>query len=264
MTGVQTCALPIFVRSSRRCALCFQLSGDLGEKKGQIAHLDQDPSNTAEDNLAFMCLEHHSLFDSRTSQHKNYTPHEVKAARRRLHDAIAQQVHVTAPAVDARMAEERARLSIFLPPDASQKTWQFLPAQSMLEILYILPAAKNYGRTEARITAGRAKLLNVPKGEQLPTDPDYGAAGFQIVDTEILLPPEAIVQPFRLGISNLDFKPIYEGRSTIWIYGFIDYRDIYDRPHQSRFCFLYHVPGGFNPGPAGWYGGGPPLYSRCT
>jgi hypothetical protein len=70
------------------------LSGDLDEKIGQIAHLDKDPSNYAEDNLAFMCLEHHTLFDSTTSQHKNYTLREVKTARRKLYEAITQRKHV--------------------------------------------------------------------------------------------------------------------------------------------------------------------------
>jgi hypothetical protein len=40
--------------SRRRCALCFHFKGDLTEKVGQIAHLDDDPSNTSEDNLAFL------------------------------------------------------------------------------------------------------------------------------------------------------------------------------------------------------------------
>jgi hypothetical protein len=60
---------------------------------GQIAHVDGDPSNSAEDNLAYMCLPHHSLFDSRTSQHKNYTLQEVKAGRNRLYEAIARGEH---------------------------------------------------------------------------------------------------------------------------------------------------------------------------
>jgi hypothetical protein len=33
-----------------------------------------------------MCLDHHSLYDSKTKQHKNYTIHEVKDARSRLYD----------------------------------------------------------------------------------------------------------------------------------------------------------------------------------
>src|SRR5579872_921907 len=91
-TGIETAVL---LSSARRCTLCFHLRCDLNEKVGQIAHLDQDPSNCAEDNLAFMCLEHHSVFDSDTSQHKNYTIQEVKAARRKLYDAVAQGKHGT-------------------------------------------------------------------------------------------------------------------------------------------------------------------------
>src|SRR5690348_1642818 len=84
-------------RSRRRCALCFYLNADLTEKRGQIAHLDKDRTNYAEDNLAFLCIDHHSVFDSTTSQHKNYTIAEVKAARSRLYDAIARGEHVEAP-----------------------------------------------------------------------------------------------------------------------------------------------------------------------
>jgi hypothetical protein len=83
----------VLLSSARRCTLCFHLSCDLTEKLGQIAHLDGDPSNYAEDNLAFMCLVHHTLFDSKTSQHKNYTIKEVKTARTRLYQAIAQDRH---------------------------------------------------------------------------------------------------------------------------------------------------------------------------
>jgi hypothetical protein len=85
--------------SRRRCALCYKLKGDLTEKRGQIAHLDQDPANYAEGNLAWLCLEHHSEYDSRASQHKNYTMAEVKKARDDLHAAIQALQHLGAPAV---------------------------------------------------------------------------------------------------------------------------------------------------------------------
>ena len=75
-------------KSRRRCALCFLLDKDTNEKKGQIAHLNKDPSNFSEDNLAFLCLDHHSQFDSTTSQHKNYTVSEVKAARTKLYEQM--------------------------------------------------------------------------------------------------------------------------------------------------------------------------------
>jgi len=86
--------LMVLDKSRRRCALCFHVSGDLTEKLGQIAHLDQNRANFAEDNLAFLCMSHHSLYDSKTSQHKNYTIAEVKKARDRLYEAIEQGLHI--------------------------------------------------------------------------------------------------------------------------------------------------------------------------
>jgi tetratricopeptide (TPR) repeat protein len=78
----------VLAQSARRCCLCFCLEGDLTEKLGQMAHLDQDPGNCSEENLAYLCLDHHSLYDSTTSQHKNYTIAEVKDARAQLYAAV--------------------------------------------------------------------------------------------------------------------------------------------------------------------------------
>jgi len=86
----------VLVKSARRCLLCFHLNGDLTEKHGQIAHLDGNRSNRAEDNLGFICLPHHSVFDSTTRQHKNYTVPELKRLRRRLYKAIAEGKHIVA------------------------------------------------------------------------------------------------------------------------------------------------------------------------
>lgn len=79
----------VLVRSRRRCALCYGLKSDFSEKIGQIAHIDQNRSNDSLDNLAWLCFEHHSLYDSSTSQHKNYQATEIKHHRDRLYAAIA-------------------------------------------------------------------------------------------------------------------------------------------------------------------------------
>ena len=81
----------VLLLSARRCCFCFHLDGDFGEKLGQLAHIDRDPSNGAEDNLAFLCMKHHSLYDSRTSQHKNYTIEELKAVRAALYDEVKKR-----------------------------------------------------------------------------------------------------------------------------------------------------------------------------
>lgn len=105
--GIET---SILLSSARRCPVCFQLYGDLAVKVGQIAHLDGDRTNGEEDNLAWMCMPHHSEYDSTTSQHKNFTIGEVKMMRTRLYDAIARNEHTTgAPpqAVGGRQADLR-------------------------------------------------------------------------------------------------------------------------------------------------------------
>jgi hypothetical protein len=78
----------ILDRSRRRCALCIHFNNDWRQKEGQLAHLDRDPANCAEDNLTFLCLPHHDDYDTKRRQTKSLTVHEVKAARDRLYTFI--------------------------------------------------------------------------------------------------------------------------------------------------------------------------------
>jgi hypothetical protein len=75
----------ILLKSRRRCCICFWLQGLDEIKKGQIAHLDQDHENADEDNLAFMCLEHHDDYDSKTSVSKGLRENEVRRWRDELY-----------------------------------------------------------------------------------------------------------------------------------------------------------------------------------
>jgi hypothetical protein len=79
----------ILTRCARRCCLCFGLNADFGEKPGQIAHLDHDASNDDIDNLAWLCLDRHDQYDSRTSQSKGLSIGEVKRYREHLYQAVA-------------------------------------------------------------------------------------------------------------------------------------------------------------------------------
>lgn len=87
----------VLVSSRRRCCICFGLDRDTHLKNGQIAHLDGNRDNNREGNLAFLCLDHHDDYDSRTSQRKGLTIEEVKRYRdelvRTINQAFTQQVH---------------------------------------------------------------------------------------------------------------------------------------------------------------------------
>jgi hypothetical protein len=64
--------------------MCFGLRGDLNEKKGQVAHLDRDPSNNEPRNLAYLCQEHHDDYDTKRSQTAGYLDDEVRQHRDEL------------------------------------------------------------------------------------------------------------------------------------------------------------------------------------
>jgi hypothetical protein len=102
----------VLIQCARRCSLCYYLIGDLTEKHGQIAHLDQDASNSSEGNLVFLCMEHHSLYDSKTSQHKNYTENEVRRARTMLYAAITAKQHFNQPAPPRSRRRRKPKLNI--------------------------------------------------------------------------------------------------------------------------------------------------------
>lgn len=80
----------IVIKSRRRCALCVFLDGNDSERLGQIAHLNGDHSDNRFENLAWLCLEHHDKFDSKTSQTKNYTQIELRNYRDRLYQMYGE------------------------------------------------------------------------------------------------------------------------------------------------------------------------------
>ena len=64
-------------------------------KTGQLAHIDRDPSNNVEGNLAYLCQRHHDEYDARRRQTKNLQPGELKKAKSDLEKYIAEN-HVQA------------------------------------------------------------------------------------------------------------------------------------------------------------------------
>ena len=73
-------------KSQRRCCLCVYLRNDQAVKKGQIAHLNRNPLDDREENLVYLCLEHHDEYDTRTSVSKGLTDDEVKGYRDLLYE----------------------------------------------------------------------------------------------------------------------------------------------------------------------------------
>jgi hypothetical protein len=78
----------LLILSARHCCLCYGLDGDLDRKKGQIAHVNQDPADNRLENLVWLCLDHHDEYDARTSQSKGLTPGELVVYLERLYREV--------------------------------------------------------------------------------------------------------------------------------------------------------------------------------
>lgn len=78
----------LLTESLRRCCLCVFLSGDLSQKRVQIAHISGNRSDSRYENLVVLCLDHHDQYDSSTSQSKGLTADEVRNFKARLVDLI--------------------------------------------------------------------------------------------------------------------------------------------------------------------------------
>lgn len=140
----------VLVHSRRRCCICFGLNRDTSLKAGQIAHIDRNSANSAEDNLAYLCLEHHDEYDSRKSQSKGLTPGEIKRFRKELHNALGKAL-----AIEVHFGENT------------------IPAED--------PYAGQFIRVGAEYGSADIKLTPIP--DSLEGNPRYAITGFALWGT---------------------------------------------------------------------------------
>lgn len=72
--------------------ICFHFHNDMGIKNGQIAHINKQRNDNDEDNLVFLCFEHHDEYDSTRSQSKGITSSEIKHAKQLLYEKLSQKM----------------------------------------------------------------------------------------------------------------------------------------------------------------------------
>jgi len=101
----------VMVRARRRCCICFHLDADLSVKELQIAHLDRNRTNNAEQNLVALCLPHHDAYDARRRQTRNYTAGEVQIYREELDAVFAKRNETLVMRVNSALGEGSAHLS---------------------------------------------------------------------------------------------------------------------------------------------------------
>ncbi len=173
--------------------------------------------------------------------------------------AIWRQAKIAEMTARSLMDADRAWLLVTVG-----KLPDITPVPDLLQILWIEPRVDNAGRTPAWTVRMRLRAQQFPSLKDIPPEPIYEGEETKHFDGEAALPPGASVAPLRVGVDAHDFTAIRQGKSFLYVYGFIDYMDIYKRSFSTRFCFLYHVPGGFNPIPEGFVFGGPSAYNKVT
>lgn len=139
----------------------------------------------------------------------------------------------------------------------------FTPSTDRLEMIWVAPTLKNYGKTPGTITKIRAKGERVASGFKVSVNPDYATFDTKKIDYETVLPPGISIQPVRIGIATGDFVAINDGSMAQYIRGVVEYRDVNNRKRRTEFCFWYRIQEGYNPDPTGFYMS-PPEYNKAT
>ncbi len=116
----------VLIQSRRRCCVCFGLSSDFSVKKGQIAHLDRRNDNADEENLVFLCFDHHDAYDSRTSQSKGLKLGEVRKFRDELYQQVKEKILLQQKESVDPDCQEAVADSSFAKPFSEEQTSRFV------------------------------------------------------------------------------------------------------------------------------------------
>jgi hypothetical protein len=122
---------------------------------------------------------------------------------------------------------------------------------------------RNNGKTPAWITAAGSNGRWVTDQNPLPKDPDYIRMG-PFTNEGQLLPPSAwLDQGFPLDKTRID--KVLRKEMSLYVYGFVEYRDVYGDTHLTRYCYRAKAAQDLNHShPLDFYIDGPDGYLRAT
>jgi tetratricopeptide (TPR) repeat protein/predicted nucleic acid-binding protein len=187
----------VLLLSRRRCCICSGLYSDFQVKLGQIAHLDHDNSNCELDNLAFLCLEHHDVYDSKSSQSKNFRLSEVKYFRDELYKRVFVPPSRSTASLNERQANVGPRepfmsLRIKNSPPANEADFERL-CLTLLKAHWQCPTLELYGRRGEHQQG--IDIIDMAGAEPLR------AAQCKLYDTRTTLPPAEIKKEVRAAVN---------------------------------------------------------------
>ncbi len=130
----------------------------------------------------------------------------------------------------------------------------------------------NYGKTPAFIVEVGYRFVTLPNLAALSPEPNYRNPnapvplvppkpdlGIPLLPNKSTNPIAAPVEPSSL-LTQPEINNIDKGEVVLYAYGFIEYRDVFDDPHETRWGYLFVVPAGFSTY-RGWQMAGPDAYN---
>jgi hypothetical protein len=145
---------------------------------------------------------------------------------------------------DAFVKSERAWIQVIVSKPPS--VWQETGKPEKLRA-WVTPDIMNVGRTPAKITKMVVVpfVIHTPLGPlekmppELPPEPIYGGQGAVAVERDAILAQNTGINPISVEIPKEDFLEVVQRNAVLYIYGYVDYLDILNDPHETRFCCLY-------------------------
>ena len=210
----------VLTASQRKCCLCYYIKDIQKHRKGQIAHLDRDRSNSTFGNLVWLCLDHHDEYDSRTSQSKGLTPDEVRTYRDRLYQELGAAPPPAVPPPDQVLDKTPAARVVWCLPRGflmlEDIEFDAYPSWAVLAHYYHFGEGWRLGThfhesyldwwRSGNSLKGQFDKVGIPKG-----DWDYSHGAFNLITrlrcTDKQLDIKAIVEKLAAGGSPVHYYP---------------------------------------------------------
>jgi hypothetical protein len=127
--------------------------------------------------------------------------------------------------------------------------------QENIPVNYIRVAvsAKNFGKSTAWMRAFFIKEVFLSAGESLSGIPDYSgqSSGVMEVGTGDVIIPNGHVKR-SINVQGSKFVTLSKEEGALYVYGKIDYLDIFNRERTTGFCFKYRGYSFYTSGPEGY------------
>lgn len=108
---------------------------------------------------------------------------------------------------------------------------------------------KNNGQTPARIIDLFIKIDVEPVGASLPKNPNYeGGVETKATPQAFLVTNDQYTLHLFFHIPTAQAANVINGTETLWLYGYVDYEDMFEQKHRGGYARVYEptVTGGNN------------------